>query len=184
MNRLDDAESIFKNLTQAHPELPEPFNNLAVVYAAKGNFDAAREALREAISTHPAYATAHENMGDIYAKMAVVAYNEALQLDSGNQTAREKLALVNDLFSVRVKEKIEFAEAKQAEAEKKIITLKKREQELQKIKAKTDKEVAESRTIRAELSRIQAETTEVVKKAKREQEEAEKLANQALVEIQ
>ncbi len=56
-------------------------------------------ALQEAISTHPSYATAHENIGDIYAKMASQAYNQALQLDEGNTTAREKLSLIGELFS-------------------------------------------------------------------------------------
>jgi ketosteroid isomerase-like protein len=52
-----------------------------------------------AISTHPSYATAHENLGDIYAKMASQAYDKALQLDKGNVTAQTKLSLVKELFS-------------------------------------------------------------------------------------
>jgi ketosteroid isomerase-like protein len=52
-----------------------------------------------AISTHPSYATAHENLGDIYAKMASQAYDKALQLDKGNVAAQTKLALVKELFS-------------------------------------------------------------------------------------
>ncbi len=58
--------------------------------------------MQEAISTHPSYATAHENIGDIYAKMASQAYNKALQLDEGNQTAREKLSLIGELFSAPI----------------------------------------------------------------------------------
>ena len=69
-NKLDQATKIFVKLTEEHPELPEPLNNLAVVYAAQGDFTSARQALQRAINTHPSYATAHENMGDIYAKMA------------------------------------------------------------------------------------------------------------------
>jgi hypothetical protein len=52
-----------------------------------------------AIRTHPSYATAHENLGDIYAKMASQAYGKALQLDKGNQGAQTKLNLIKDLFS-------------------------------------------------------------------------------------
>ncbi len=98
MNRLDQAAGIFKHITEEHPELPEPYNNLAVVHAARGDFDAAQEALRKAINTHPSYATAHENLGDIYAKMASQAYNHALQLDEANTSAKAKLALIGDLF--------------------------------------------------------------------------------------
>jgi tetratricopeptide (TPR) repeat protein len=64
-----------------------------------GDYDKARELLERAINTHPAYATAYENIGDIYAKLASHAYNQALELDRENNTARAKLSLVNDLFS-------------------------------------------------------------------------------------
>lgn len=100
LNRLDDAETIFKELINAHPELPEPYNNLAVIYAAEGKYEDARELLQKAIDTHPSYATADENLGDIYAKMASRAYNHALQLDEHNKSARAKLALINNLFSL------------------------------------------------------------------------------------
>ncbi|MDZ7735542.1 MAG: tetratricopeptide repeat protein [Gammaproteobacteria bacterium] len=99
MERFDDAEREFQALIEKHPKLPEPYNNLAVVYAAQGEYEKARETLLRAINTHPSYATAYENIGDIYAKMASDAYNQALQLDTDNTAAREKLALVNDLFS-------------------------------------------------------------------------------------
>jgi ketosteroid isomerase-like protein len=51
-----------------------------------------------AIRTHPSYATAHENLGDIYAKMASQAYDKALQLDKGNAPLQTKLNLIKDLF--------------------------------------------------------------------------------------
>jgi tetratricopeptide (TPR) repeat protein len=100
MNRLDEAADVFQALTDDHPELPEPYNNLAVVYAAKGDFERARQSLQKAINTHPSYATAHENMGDIYAKMASQAYNQALELNEDNPTAKAKLSLINNLFSL------------------------------------------------------------------------------------
>jgi ketosteroid isomerase-like protein len=52
-----------------------------------------------AIRTHPSYATAHENLGDIYAKMASQAYDRALQLDKSNTNTQTKLALIRELFS-------------------------------------------------------------------------------------
>lgn len=99
MERYNEAEKVFIQLTKENPELPEPYNNLAVVYAAQGKYTQAEEALKDAINTHPSYATAHENLGDIYAKMASRAYNQALELDTSNQTAREKLSLINELIS-------------------------------------------------------------------------------------
>jgi ketosteroid isomerase-like protein len=52
-----------------------------------------------AIRTHPSYATAHENLGDIYARLASQAYDKALQIDSSNSSAQNKLALIRDLMS-------------------------------------------------------------------------------------
>lgn len=98
-NQIPEAINIFSDLTRDYPELPEPYNNLAVLYASQGQYDKARTSLEMAIRTHPSYATAHENLGDIYAKMASQAYNRALQLDSGNTTTLTKLAMIQDLFS-------------------------------------------------------------------------------------
>ena len=92
-----EAIDIFTRLTQDYPELPEPYNNLAVIYASQGQYDKARAALEQSIRTHPSYATAYENLGDVYAKLASQAYDKALQLDSANTTAQNKLSLVRDL---------------------------------------------------------------------------------------
>jgi len=97
--KTTDAISTFTRLTEDFPELPEPYNNLAVLYAGQSQFDKARTALEMAIRTNPSYATAHENLGDVYAKLASQAYNKALQLDSSNAGVPPKLALIRELFS-------------------------------------------------------------------------------------
>ena len=94
-----DAIATFTQITQDYPELPEPYNNLAVLYAGQSQFDKARAALEMAIRTNPSYATAHENLGDVYAKLASQAYSKALQLDSGNTGVQPKLALIRTLFA-------------------------------------------------------------------------------------
>ena len=98
---IDEAQEVFLELTDDYPELPEPHNNLAVLYAARGEYDRARDSLLLAITNYPGYATAHENLGDIYARMAGIAYGKALEIDSENDTARVKLAMVRELFSER-----------------------------------------------------------------------------------
>src|SRR5258708_23291156 len=45
LNRDDEAIPAFTELTQAYPELPEPYNNLAALYAQKRRYDDARLAL-------------------------------------------------------------------------------------------------------------------------------------------
>ncbi len=99
--RTNEAIQVFTGLTEDYPELPEPYNNLAVLYASQGNYEKAKAALELAIHTHPTYATAHENLGDIYAQLASRAYDRALQLDKNNTSAQVKLAMVKDLFSAQ-----------------------------------------------------------------------------------
>jgi tetratricopeptide (TPR) repeat protein len=97
MNRPTEAIAVFQKLTEDYPELPEPYNNLAVVYAQQKQYEKAKLALEMAIRTHPSYATAHENLGDIYARLASQAYDKALQLDSSNTSAQTKLSMIRDM---------------------------------------------------------------------------------------
>lgn len=98
LNRPNEAISIFQKLTEDYPDLPEPYNNLAVIYAQQKQFEKAKQALETAIRTHPAYATAHENLGDIYTRLASQAYDKALQIDSSNTSAQTKLSMVRELM--------------------------------------------------------------------------------------
>lgn len=100
-NKPNDAIAVFTSLTNDYPELPEPYNNLAVLYASLGQYEKAKVALEVAIRTHPSYATAHENLGDIYAKMASQAYDRALQLDRSNAKTQTKLELIRELFGTK-----------------------------------------------------------------------------------
>ncbi|MBF0417947.1 MAG: tetratricopeptide repeat protein, partial [Magnetococcales bacterium] len=95
----DQAISVFQQLSKDFPELPEPYNNLAVLYAEQGQFEKAQEALNQAVKAHPNYATAHENLGDIHAKMASQAYARALKLNPGNNALTGKLNKVKTLFT-------------------------------------------------------------------------------------
>lgn len=110
-NKTTEAIAAFTRLTELYPELPEPYNNLAVLYAGLGQYERARQALEMAIRTHPSYATAHENLGDVYAKLASQAYDKALQLDSNNPTAQTKLALVRDLIGSGARGRPQVAQA-------------------------------------------------------------------------
>lgn len=96
-NKSAEAIAIFTRLTEDYPNLPEPYNNLAVLYAAAGQYEKARSALDAAIRTNPSYATAYENLGDVHAKLARQAYDKALQLDSSNTAAQSKLTMVRGL---------------------------------------------------------------------------------------
>lgn len=93
------AIATFVQITQDYPELPEPYNNLAVLYAGQSQFGKARESLEMAIRLNPGYAVAHENLGDIQARLASQSYSRAQQLDAGNAALAPKLALIGQLLA-------------------------------------------------------------------------------------
>jgi tetratricopeptide (TPR) repeat protein len=96
LNRLREAETAFAEMTITFPELPEPYNNLAVVRAAQGRLEQARSALEDAVRAVPGYAVAHENLGDIHAQLAARSYRSAQKLDPANRTVGPKLKLVSE----------------------------------------------------------------------------------------
>jgi tetratricopeptide (TPR) repeat protein len=96
-HRTDEAMQVYTQLTYDYPELPEPYNNLAVLVALKGEYARARELLEMAIQAQPTYATAQENLGDVYLRLAATAYGKAVSLDPSRDSARRKLKAVNDL---------------------------------------------------------------------------------------
>jgi tetratricopeptide (TPR) repeat protein len=96
----DAAVATFQGLIEDYPELPEPYNNLAVIWAQQGQYEKARRALELALVTRPDYAIAHENLGDVYTRLASMEYDRAIAIDKTNKSAQTKLALVRELFAV------------------------------------------------------------------------------------
>jgi tetratricopeptide (TPR) repeat protein len=98
----DAAIATFQALNEDYPELPEPYNNLAVIWAKKGEYDKARKALETALAARPDYAIAHENLGDIYVRLAGAEYERAIALDRKDKSAPGKLVLVRELYAAAV----------------------------------------------------------------------------------
>lgn len=94
-----DAIKVFVDLTNDYPELPEPYNNLAVLYSGQGEYEKARLALEMAVRANPGYAIAYENLGDVYSWMAGKSYDKASKLDKTNRSAPLKLKAVNEMLS-------------------------------------------------------------------------------------
>lgn len=86
-----EAEELLTTLTRDYPELPEPWNNLAVLYASQGQLDKAEQALSAALRINPAYATALENLGDVRVRQAADAYRRARQIDARNSRLTPKI---------------------------------------------------------------------------------------------
>jgi Flp pilus assembly protein TadD len=93
------ALATFLALTSDFPELPEPYNNLAVLYAKKGDYEGARIALETAVQAAPEWAVAHENLGDVYVRIAAGEYERAAKLDKENKSAGAKLVLARDILA-------------------------------------------------------------------------------------
>lgn len=89
--RTDEAEAALVQLTRDYPELAEPYNNLAVLHAASGHLEKAREALETALRLDPGYATARENLGDVYLRLAASAYEQAAARPESAGEARQRL---------------------------------------------------------------------------------------------
>jgi Flp pilus assembly protein TadD len=93
------AREVFERLTEEFPELPEPYNNLAVIAASQGQLQRARTLIEAALAIRPDYATALENLGDIYLQLGVDAYQRAAKLQPGNRNLGSKLSLSRELLS-------------------------------------------------------------------------------------
>jgi tetratricopeptide (TPR) repeat protein len=96
--RRDDAVAALRAIVADFPELPEPRNNLAVLHAAAGNYALAREELELAIAAAPDYAIAHENLGDVYVRLAAIQFERAAALEPRGKSAPQKLKLARDLL--------------------------------------------------------------------------------------
>ncbi len=96
-----DAIATYNRLIEDYPELPEPYNNVAVLYAAQGQYDKARASLEMAIRTNSNYAIAYENLGDVYVRLASQAYSQSLRLDASNNTLTPKVTLLRQMFSTQ-----------------------------------------------------------------------------------
>ena len=114
-NKSDEAIAVFTKLTEDYKDLPEPYNNLAVLYAASGQYEKARIALEKAIRTNPSYMTAYENLGDVYGKMASQAYDKALALGATSAPTKSKLTLLRT-FSASTGSKLVVPESAPAPA--------------------------------------------------------------------
>ena len=96
--KTEDAITAFRLLTEDYPELPEPYNNLAVIYARQGDLDRARSALEAAVRNNPNYAVAHENLGDIYARLAYQSYAQSLAKGGRPAALNPKLKQLKEML--------------------------------------------------------------------------------------
>jgi len=94
VGREDEAIQAFAEMAQDFPELPEPHNNLALLYAKRGDLKRAEAELLLAIGARPDYAIAYSNLGDVYRRLAEKAYGDAVRRNPGDAHAAAGLRQV------------------------------------------------------------------------------------------
>lgn len=97
LNRTAEAEDVYREMTIRFPELPEPWNNLAVLYIARDDLDQARLALETAIMNNPNYTAAIANLADLRLLMALRGYERAATL--GSRQARARAAKLREFLN-------------------------------------------------------------------------------------
>ncbi|MFT4925344.1 MAG: tetratricopeptide (TPR) repeat protein [Phenylobacterium sp.] len=112
MGNTDNATAIFKGLIDSHPEMPEAYNNLAVLYADAGKPALAIETLQQVFATQSSYATAYKNLRTLYNQMASLAYRDALDIQQKPKQQLSQFAMLNTVqmkkppVPVKVSEKV------------------------------------------------------------------------------
>ena len=101
--READAIGVFERMVQDFPELPEPYNNLAVLHAGRGQLDRSRELLEAALRSDPNYRTAHQNLGDVFVRLALRAYEAAGRGNRADEPLQRRLRMTRDLVAAGAK---------------------------------------------------------------------------------
>lgn len=97
--RQAEAQQVFVALTEDFPELPDPYNNLAVIYAARGQLTDALAALQTALRNDPSHRAARENLGDVHLALAMQSWAAAASGAKGDTAAlQRKLRLAREIL--------------------------------------------------------------------------------------
>lgn len=93
LGQHEAADATLTHITQTYPELPEPWNNLAVIRAGQGQLDEAHQLLQQALRNNPDYAQAHANLADVLVQLALRHLESAERLAPQATTAQRLQAL-------------------------------------------------------------------------------------------
>jgi Flp pilus assembly protein TadD len=97
LQRDAEAQRVFEALTHSHPQLPDPFNNLAALHARAGRWEQARAALETALRNDPGHALVRENLGDVYLQLAIQAWQAAAVAGRDDGQLRRKIRVAVEL---------------------------------------------------------------------------------------
>ena len=101
LGRTEEAAKGLRSLIAAYPEIPEPYNNLAVIEAGFGNLEEAVRLLNQALAINPEFATARKNLGDVFLALSIENYEQAAPVLTGNDALQTRLKTLKRLVEKR-----------------------------------------------------------------------------------
>lgn len=97
LGRDAEAQDAFLRMTQDFPELPEPYNNLGLLYARAGRLEDARVALETALRNDPSQRIARRNLGDVMLRLALQSWEAAAAATPGDPELERRIRVAREL---------------------------------------------------------------------------------------
>ncbi len=93
--RPDEAITVYEGLIKVFPQFPQPYNNLASVFASLGNLERAESLLRQGLELDDQYRLLRKNLGSLLIHRASRIYRQAIDgaKDENVPAKREPIAL-------------------------------------------------------------------------------------------
>ena len=87
VGETEEAVILYRSLINMFPNFPGPYNNLASLYAARGDLDTAEALLLRGLATNDIYQQIQNNLNKIYISRAATMYRRALGIDLSSDSA-------------------------------------------------------------------------------------------------
>lgn len=97
LGKADEAERWFKMMQANFPDLPQPYNALAVIYTGRGDLLSAENTLQALLAQNPNHRNAQINLANIYIKLARQSYQKALNANPKDTAIAAKLKALEAL---------------------------------------------------------------------------------------
>ncbi len=94
LKQYHQAIEAFRHVIDINPSLSEPHDNLAVIYNELGDVKAAVAELEQSLKKNPGSAVAEENLADLYLKLALKNYRNALAKTPSPQLEQRYMRLL------------------------------------------------------------------------------------------